>query len=65
VAVADPNDLYNTEMGGGWNNIGGIDRGGSDGSYTYTVRTNRGDRPVNYVSHLTVPFLVPMCRTCC
>ncbi|MDP6547228.1 MAG: SUMF1/EgtB/PvdO family nonheme iron enzyme, partial [Phycisphaerae bacterium] len=47
VADADPNNLYNTSMGGG---IGGITRGGSDGSYTYTVRTNRGDRPVNYVS---------------
>ncbi len=50
VADADPNGLYNTDMGGGWNDIGGITRGGSDGNYTYTVRTNRGDRPVNYVS---------------
>ena len=50
VAAADPSALYSTSMGGGWNDIGGITRGGSDGSYTYTVRTNRGNRPVNYVS---------------
>ena len=50
VADTDPNGLYNTEMGSGWNDIGGITRDGSDGSYTYTARTNRGDRPVNYVS---------------
>ena len=50
VADADPNGLYNTDMGGGWNDIGGISRSGSDGNYTYAVRTNRGNRPVNYVS---------------
>ena len=50
VADADPNGLYNENMGGGWNDIGGISRSGLDGSYTYSVRPNRGDRPVNYVS---------------
>ena len=50
VATTDPNDLYNTNMGSGWNDIGGITRGGSDGNYTYEARTNRGNRPVNYVS---------------
>jgi len=50
VADADPNGLYNTDMDGGWNDIGGITRDGSDGDYTYTVRTGRGNRPVNYVS---------------
>ena len=51
VADADPNGLYSTDMGGGvWNDIGGISRDGSDGGYTYTARTNRGNRPVNYVS---------------
>ena len=47
---SDPKGLYNTETAGGWNDIGGITRGGLAGSYSYTVRTNRGDRPVNYVS---------------
>lgn len=50
VADADPNGLYNERMGGGWNDMGGISRIGDAGSYTYSVRTNRGDRPVNYVS---------------
>ena len=35
---------------GGWNDIGGITRSGSPVNYTYTVRTDRGNRPVNYVS---------------
>lgn len=50
VAANDPNHLYHTAMGGGWNDIGGIARSGSLGSYTYTVRPNRRNRPVNYVS---------------
>ncbi len=50
VADADPNGLYNAEMGGGWNDIGGISRSGALGSYEYAVRENRGNRPVNYVS---------------
>ena len=49
VADADPNGLYDTQMTDGWNDIGGITRSGSDGSYNYTVRANRGDRPVNYI----------------
>ena len=48
--VADPNGLYNADMGGGWNDTGGITRSGSYGSYTYTARDNRDNRPVNYVS---------------
>ena len=51
--VGDANGLYNTSMGGGWNDIGGISRSGSGtvGSpWVYAVWTNRGDRPVNYVS---------------
>jgi len=48
--VDDPNGLYSEKMGGGWQDIGGISRGGSAGSYTYSVRENRGNRPVNYVS---------------
>ncbi|UCC31019.1 MAG: IPTL-CTERM sorting domain-containing protein [Phycisphaerales bacterium] len=50
VAKYDPNGLYNPQMGGGWNDIGGIARSGMPGSYTYSVRDNRGRRPVNYVS---------------
>ncbi|MFH1614598.1 MAG: SUMF1/EgtB/PvdO family nonheme iron enzyme [Planctomycetota bacterium] len=50
AAVDDPHELYNTDMAGGWNDIGGITRSGSPGNYTYAVRTNRGNRPVNYVS---------------
>jgi len=50
ATVGDPNGLYNTDMGSGWHDTGGITRSGSAGSYTYAVRTNRGDRPVSYVS---------------
>jgi M6 family metalloprotease-like protein len=50
VAEDDPNGLYNPEMGGGWNDIGGITRSGIPGSHTYSVRENRDNRPVNYVS---------------
>ncbi|MCH7885555.1 MAG: SUMF1/EgtB/PvdO family nonheme iron enzyme [Planctomycetes bacterium] len=49
VAADDPNALYNEEMAGGWHDIGGITRTGSSGNYAYSVRPNRGRRPVNYV----------------
>ena len=48
VAASDPNGLYSTSMGS--NTRGGITRSGSAGSYTYSVRANMGDKPVNYVS---------------
>jgi formylglycine-generating enzyme required for sulfatase activity len=48
VAATDTYSLYNTNMGSGAR--GGITRGGTSGSYTYAVRTNMGDKPVNYVS---------------
>ena len=48
VAASDPNGLYNPLMGS--NARGGIERSGSDGSYTYSVKANMGDKPVNYVS---------------
>ena len=48
VAATDPYSLYNTNMGS--NARGGITRSGSSGSYTYAVRTNMGDKPVNFVS---------------
>jgi len=48
VAASDPNGLYNTSMGS--DARGGITRSGSDGSYTYSVKANMGDKPVNFVS---------------
>jgi MYXO-CTERM domain-containing protein len=48
VAASDPNGLYNTAMGS--DARGGITRSGSAGSYTYAVKANMGDKPVNYVS---------------
>lgn len=48
VASGDPNGLYSTSMGS--NTRGGITRSGSDGSYTYAVKPNMGDKPVNFVS---------------
>ena len=53
VAHTDPYELYNTDMGGGWGDIGGISRSGSGTGgdpWVYAVRENRGNRPVNYVS---------------
>ena len=48
VAVTDTYSLYNAEMGS--NARGGITQSGSSGSYTYAVKSNMGDKPVNYVS---------------
>lgn len=48
VAASDPNGLYNPSMGS--NLRAGIARSGADGSYTYSVKTNMGEKPVNYVS---------------
>ena len=48
VAASDSNGLYNTSMG--TDPRGGITRSGSAGSYTYSVKPNMGNKPVNYVS---------------
>ncbi|MEI8228993.1 MAG: SUMF1/EgtB/PvdO family nonheme iron enzyme [Planctomycetota bacterium] len=48
VAATDSYSLYNTDMGS--QPRGGITRSGSSGSYSYSVRANMGDKPVNYVS---------------
>jgi formylglycine-generating enzyme required for sulfatase activity len=48
VAATDTYSLYNPNMGS--NARGGITRSGSSGSYTYAVKANMGDKPVNYVS---------------
>jgi hypothetical protein len=47
VAAADTYALYNGSMSSGH---GGITRSGSWGSYTYSARDGRENRPVNYVS---------------
>lgn len=57
VAASDPHGLWNSNMGSSVH--GGISRSGSDGSYTYSVRTatsgynnghSMGNMPVTYVS---------------
>jgi formylglycine-generating enzyme len=48
VAATDTYSLYNTFMGS--NARGGITRSGSAGSYSYSVKTYMGDKPVNFVS---------------
>jgi len=48
VAVTDTNELYNTKMGS--NARGGITQSGSSGNFTYSVKTDMGNKPVNYVS---------------
>ena len=48
VAATDTYSLYNTTMGS--NARGGITQSGASGSYTYAVKPNMGDKPVNYVS---------------
>ena len=50
VAKSDPHNLYDGRMNGGPENWGGIRRGGSSGSYTYTVRDGMGKKPVNYIT---------------
>ena len=48
VAATDTYSLYNADMG--INARSGITQSGSSGSYTYAVKTDMGDKPVNYVS---------------
>ena len=48
VAATDTYGLYNSNMGSAAR--GGISQNGSIGSYTYSLKTNMGDKPVNYVS---------------
>ena len=53
ATVGDPYGLYSTEMGGGWNDMGGISRTGSGTApdpWVYGARSSRGNWPVNYVS---------------
>ncbi len=48
VTASDPNGLYNANMG--TDARGGIARSGTAGSFAYSVRTNMGNKPVNFVS---------------
>ena len=48
VAATDTYSLYNTFMGS--DARGGITQSGSSGAFTYSAKTNMGDKPVNYVS---------------
>ena len=48
VAATDSYSLYNASMGS--DARGGITQVGLSGSYTYAVKANMGDKPVNYVS---------------
>ena len=50
VAVSDPNGLYNPEMANSGSGFGGINRGGSDGSFAYAAAPGVEDAPVNHVS---------------
>jgi formylglycine-generating enzyme required for sulfatase activity len=48
VAASDPNKLYSTQMNS--ERVGGISRSGSSGSYTYSIKTNMGNKPVYFLS---------------
>ena len=48
VAATDTYSLYNSKMGS--LPRGGITQSGASGSYSYAVKENMGDKPVNYVS---------------
>ena len=49
VAKSDPNGLYNTNMNSSfW--FKGITRSGTSGSYSYSVNSGWGNKPIGYVS---------------
>lgn len=48
AAASDPYGLFNPTMAS--NARGGITRSGASGSYIYAVKSNMGNKPVNYVS---------------
>jgi len=48
VAATDVHELYRTSMNGSIH--GGITRSGTSGSYTYGVKPNMGNKPVNLVT---------------
>ena len=48
VAAGDLNDLWDVNMGS--SSHGGITRGGTSGSYTYSLKVGFDNKPVNFVS---------------
>lgn len=56
VASADPYQLYSLSMS--TNARGGINRSGSSGSFTYSVKANMGDKPVNYINWFNAARMV-------
>lgn len=51
ATVSDPYGLYHSFMG---NTVyGGIARSGTDGSYSYHIKDNMNNKPVNFVSYLS------------
>ncbi len=48
TAASNPNGLFNASMGS--DGRGGITQSGSSGSFSYAVKANMGDKPVNFVS---------------
>ncbi len=48
VAATDTNELYHPSMGS--HARGGITQSGSSSNYTYSVKTNMDNKPVNYVN---------------
>lgn len=47
VAATDTHNLYSSGMGNG---RGGITRNGNSGSYTYSIRNNMGNKPINLIN---------------
>lgn len=47
TASTDTHGLYDPNMS---SSLGGIERSGTSGNYTYSVKTGMGKKPVNYVS---------------
>lgn len=48
TAATNTHGLYNPNMNS--DSLGGIQQSGTSGSFTYSVKTGMGNRPVNYVS---------------
>lgn len=48
VGATNQYSVYSSQMGS--NGLGGITQSGSNGTYTYAVKSGFGDRPVNFVS---------------
>ena len=50
IASTDNNGVYNTSLFMNINLRGGIVRSGANGSYTYSLKTNFANKPVNFIS---------------